>query len=39
MQSFKCEVCGTVTKAVIRPHLCPKCKAKRSMLHKVEEKK
>ncbi len=39
MFSFKCDACGTVTKAVIRPHLCPKCGAKRALLRKVEEKK
>ena len=39
MLSFKCEVCGNVTKALIRPHRCPKCGARRGMLHKVEEEK
>ncbi len=39
MLSFKCEACGNVMKAVIRPHRCPKCGARRGMLHKVEEEK
>ncbi len=39
LNSFKCDACGTTTKAVIRPRLCPKCGARRAMLHKAEEKK
>lgn len=39
MNSYKCEACGNVVKAVIRPFLCPKCKARRGMLHKVDEEK
>lgn len=39
MHSYKCEVCGNVVKASIRPFLCPKCKARRGMLHKVDEEK
>ncbi|MCD1296092.1 rubredoxin [Methanocella sp. CWC-04] len=36
LYSFKCKVCGNVTKAAIRPHLCPGCKARRSNLEKIE---
>ncbi|HTX43209.1 MAG TPA: hypothetical protein VMC61_00670 [Methanocella sp.] len=39
MSSFKCEACGAVTKAAIRPHLCPKCGARRGRLLKIDEEK
>ena len=35
---FKCEKCGYVMKAAIRPRLCDKCKAGRRHIHKVESK-
>lgn len=39
MHSYKCEVCGNVTQAPIRPFACPKCKARRGKLHKIDEEK
>ncbi len=33
---FKCEKCGHVMRAAIRPRLCEKCGAGRRFIHKVE---
>jgi ABC-type ATPase with predicted acetyltransferase domain len=33
---FKCEKCGRVTRAAIRPKLCEQCGAGRRHIHKVE---
>jgi|AGTN01.2.fsa_nt_gi hypothetical protein len=35
---FKCEKCGNVMRATIRPRLCDKCGAGRRHIHKVESK-
>jgi hypothetical protein len=39
MLSFKREICGNGTNVVVRPHRCPKCGARRGMLHTAEDKK
>ncbi|WP_158308916.1 hypothetical protein [Methanocella arvoryzae] len=35
LNEYKCEKCGFVNKAAIRPHLCRKCGAPRKFLHSV----
>lgn len=38
LHEFKCEKCGFVVKAAIRPRLCDKCKTGRRHLRKIESK-
>jgi len=38
LNEYKCDRCGFVNKALIRPHLCKKCSAPRKFLHKIEAK-
>lgn len=36
LYDYKCEKCGHVMKAAIRPRLCDKCKTGRRHLHKID---